>query len=81
VALRLLPLALRGGEAIVCDKGYAGREFAATVAERFGAVVLRPARASEPANGLHLSGIRQRIESVFWTLKDRLGWNITAPAR
>jgi hypothetical protein len=73
VALRLLPLALRGGEAIVCDKGYAGREFAATVAERFGAVVLRPARATEPDNGLHLSGIRQRIESVFWTLKDRLG--------
>jgi hypothetical protein len=73
VALRLLPLALRGGEAIVCDKGYAGREFAAIVAERFGAVVLRPARATEPDNGLHLSGIRQRIESVFWTLKDRLG--------
>ena len=73
VALRLLPLALRGGEAIVCDKGYAGREFADTVAERFGAVVLRPARADEPDNGLHLSGIRQRIESVFWTLKDRLG--------
>jgi hypothetical protein len=73
VALRLLPVALRGGEAIVCDKGYAGREFAATVAERFGAVVLRPARANEPDNGLHLSGIRQRIESVFWTLKDRLG--------
>jgi DDE family transposase len=73
VALRLLPLALRGGEAIVCDKGYAGREFAATVADRFGATVLRPARADEPDNGLHLSGIRQRIESVFWTLKDRLG--------
>jgi hypothetical protein len=36
-------------------------------------MVLRPARADEPDNGLHLSGIRQRIESVFWTLKDRLG--------
>jgi len=73
VALRLLPLALHGGEAIVCDKGYAGREFAATVAARFGAAVLRPARANEPDNGLHLSGIRQRIESIFWTLKDHLG--------
>jgi hypothetical protein len=73
VALRLLPLALHGGEAIVCDKGYAGREFAATVAARFGAVVLRPARANEPDNGLHLSGIRQRIESVFQTCKDVLG--------
>jgi hypothetical protein len=74
VALRLLPLALRGGEAIVCDKGYAGREFAAACAERFQATVLRPSRKDEPDNAhLHLSSIRQRIESVFWTLKDRLG--------
>ena len=73
VALRLLPLALRGGEAVVCDKGYAGAEFADSVAERFGAAVLRPARANEPHNGPHLSSVRQLIESVFWTLKDRLG--------
>jgi hypothetical protein len=73
VALRLLPMALRGGEAIVCDKGYAGQDFERQVAERFGARVLRPARRDEPANGLHLSSIRQRIESIFWTLKDRLG--------
>jgi hypothetical protein len=74
VALRLLPLALRGGEAIVCDKGYAGKEFAAACAERFGAAVLRPSRKDEPDNAhLHLSSIRQLIESVFWTLKDRLG--------
>jgi hypothetical protein len=73
VALRLLPLALHGGEAIVCDKGYAGREFAEAVRDRFGAAVLRPSRATEPDNGIPLSSIRQRIESVFWTLKDRLG--------
>jgi len=73
VALRLLPLALRGGEAIVCDKGYAGAEFEAACAERFGAQVLRPARQDEPDNALHLSSIRQRIESVFQTLKQRLG--------
>ena len=73
VALRLLPLALRGGEALVCDKGYAGREFEQAVRERFGARVLRPSRADEPDNGLHLSSIRQLVESVFWTLKDRLG--------
>lgn len=42
VALRLLPFAFRGGEAIVCDNAH-----------------------------LHLSSIRQRIESVFWTLKDK----------
>jgi hypothetical protein len=73
VALRLLPIALRGGEALVCDKGYAGSEFEQAVAERFGARVLRPSRADEPDNGLHLSSIRQLVESVFWTLKDRLG--------
>jgi hypothetical protein len=73
VALRLLPHALHGGEQIVCDKGYAGREFAEEVEARFGAEILRPNRKDEPTGTLHLSAIRQRIESVFWTLKDRLG--------
>jgi hypothetical protein len=73
VARRLFALALRGGETIVCDKGYAGAEFAQHAAQRYHATVLRPARKTEPANGLHLSGIRQRIESIFWTLKDHLG--------
>ena len=70
-ALKLLPQALRGGETIVCDKGYAGREFAAAVAE-LGATVLRPARRNEPEPGPHLAPIRQRIESVFFTCKDLL---------
>ena len=73
VALRLLPQALHGGEQIICDKGYAGREFAAEVEARFAAEVLRPSRRDEPDGPLHLAMIRQRIESVFWTLKDRLG--------
>jgi Transposase DDE domain len=73
VALRLLPHALHGGEQVVCDKGYAGREFAAEVEARFAAEVLRPNRKDEPGTGPALSMIRQRIESVFWTLKDRLG--------
>ncbi len=73
VARRLFARALRGGETIVCDKGYAGAEFAEHAAQRYGAAVLRPARATEPDNGVHLSGIRQRIESIFWTLKDQLG--------
>ena len=47
VALSLLPRALRGGETIVCDKGYAGREFASQVAV-LGATVVRPARRNEP---------------------------------
>jgi hypothetical protein len=71
VALTLLPRALSGGETIVCDKGYAGREFAAAVAA-LGAAVLRPPRQNEPQTGPHLAPIRQRIESVFWTCKDLL---------
>jgi Transposase DDE domain len=71
VALTLLPRALAGGETIICDKGYAGREFADSVAG-LGALVLRPARANEPQTGIHLAPLRQRIESVFWTCKDLL---------
>lgn len=71
VALTLLPRALAGGETIVCDKGYAGREFADAVAD-LGAILLRPPRQTEPQTGPHLAPIRQRIESVFWTCKDLL---------
>ena len=71
VALTLLPRALTGGETIVCDKGYAGREFAHAVAN-LGATVARPPRQTEPQTGPHLAPIRQRIESVFWTCKDLL---------
>jgi Transposase DDE domain len=71
VALELLPRALRGGEALVTDKGYAGAEFELAV-EGMDAKLLRPARKNEPDNGLHLSTIRQRIESIFWTCKDLL---------
>jgi len=71
VALTLLPRALAGGETIVCDKGYAGREFAAAVGE-IGATIARPPRRNEPKQGPHLAPIRQRIESAFWTCKDLL---------
>jgi hypothetical protein len=72
VALTLLPKALAGGETIVCDKGYAGGQFAQAVAA-LGATVARPARKNEPQTGPRLSMIRQRIESIFFTLKDLLG--------
>ena len=55
------------------------REFEAAVGE-LGALVLRPARKDEPDNGLHLSTIRQRIESVFQTCKDILTLERQAPA-
>lgn len=71
IALGLLPRALKGGETIICDKGYAGREFADAVRE-LGATIVRPARRDEPSQGPHLAPIRQRIESVFLTCKDLL---------
>ncbi len=60
-----------GGEIVIGDKGYAGRRFAAAVAE-LGATIVRPARKDEPASDLHLAPIRQRVESIFWTCKDIL---------
>jgi hypothetical protein len=69
VALTMLPRALKGGETIVCDKGYAGREFAESVA-KLGGTIVRPSRRDEPSRGPHLAPIRQRIESVFLTCKD-----------
>ena len=61
----------RGGELLLCDKGYAGRWFAEAV-EEIGATVVRPVRKDEPGRGPHLAPIRQRIESIFWTCKDLL---------
>ena len=56
---------------LICDKGYAGREFAVAVAE-LGATVVRPKREDEAGRGPHLAPIRQRIESIFWTCRDLL---------
>jgi Transposase DDE domain len=71
VALDLLPDALRGGEVVIADKGYAGREFSAALAQ-LGATIVRPARADEDHHGPHIAPIRQRIESIYWTTKDLL---------
>ena len=73
VALDLLRRTPRtGGEVLIADKGYAGREFAAAVAQ-LDCLLARPAPADEPDNGVHLAPIRQRIESIFWSLKGTLG--------
>jgi transposase len=61
----------RGGETLLGDKGYAGREFAQAVAD-LDATIVRPNRKDEPGRGPHLAPIRQRIESIFWTCKDLL---------
>lgn len=72
VGLRLLDRVRRhGGETLLGDKGYAGRDFATKVSER-DATIVRPRRKDEPGNGPHLAPIRQRIESIFWTCKDLL---------
>ena len=55
----------------LCDKGYAGRAFAASAAH-LGVTVVRPERADEAGRGPDLAPIRQRIESIFWTAKDLL---------
>ncbi len=72
VGLELLARTRRaGGEILLGDKGYAGREFARGVRE-LGATIVRPTRRDEPGRGPHLAPIRQRIESIFWTCKDLL---------
>jgi Transposase DDE domain len=72
VALKLLARCRRrGGETIIGDKGYAGKEFAQAVSE-LDATIIRPKLKNEPGRGPHLAPIRQRIESIFWTCKDIL---------
>jgi hypothetical protein len=72
VGIELLERANRaGGETVIGDKGYAGREFAEALGE-LEATIIRPARKDEPDRSIHLAPIRQRIESIFWTCKDIL---------
>ncbi|MGI8428970.1 MAG: IS982 family transposase [Solirubrobacteraceae bacterium] len=72
VGLVLLDRCTRhGGETLLGDKGYAGREFAQAVSQR-DATFVRPRRSDEKGRGPHLAPIRQRIESIFWTCKDIL---------
>jgi hypothetical protein len=72
VCLRLVERLHRTGPVIVIgDKGYASRNFAAAMRDR-NAVIIRPRRNDESGRSPHLAPIRQRIESIFWTLKDLL---------
>lgn len=56
----------------VCDKGFAGKDFENTLQAEFGITVIRPARRDEPGHSFP-NWLRQRIESVNWTLKGQLG--------
>jgi hypothetical protein len=72
VCLRLLGRVNRTGPlTILGDKGYAGADFEADTAE-LGATIIRPRRKDEPEGGPHLAPLRQRIESIYWTVKDIL---------
>ena len=80
VALELLARCRRaGGETVLGDKGYAGRDFATSVSE-LDATIMRPRRKDESGRGPHLAPIRQRIESIFWTAKTSSPSSGTAPA-
>ncbi|MCI0689774.1 MAG: transposase [Sporichthyaceae bacterium] len=57
---------------IVCDKGFAGADFQATLAGH-GLTVIRPARAGEPDPKTFPNWLRQRVEAIIWTLKGQLG--------
>jgi hypothetical protein len=60
------------GTTIICDKGFAGRDFEAAVAE-LRALLLRPSRLDEPGRlDPPIGWIRQRIESIIQTLKGQL---------
>jgi hypothetical protein len=72
VGIELLRRANRsGGEILIADKGYAGRDFAEAL-YGLGVTVLRPSRKEEPQSQVNLALIPQRIESIFWTCKDIL---------
>jgi Transposase DDE domain len=71
IALNMLPRALHGGETIIGDKNYSGRQFTADITA-LGGQLVRPPRKDEPKTAPRLSILRQRVESIFWTCKDLL---------
>jgi len=71
-ALALLQANPIEGATIICDKGFAGAEFNAAVAE-LQALLLRPSRTDEPDRpNPPIASIRQRIESIINSLKNQL---------
>jgi Transposase DDE domain len=71
VATHLLERVLQPGETVICDKGFAGADFEQHI-HSLGGTILRPDRRDEPPRFGSLGRIRQRIESIFDTLKDQL---------
>jgi len=71
VAAEMLQRVALEGHTVIADKGFAGEEFEQIMAGR-GARFLRPDRKNEPCRHGSLGGVRQWIESVFWTCKGQL---------
>jgi hypothetical protein len=59
------------GYTVIADKGFAGAEFEALMAE-LGAYFLRPDRKGEPARFGSLGSVRQWIESIIDSIKGQL---------
>jgi hypothetical protein len=54
---------------LIGDKNFRGKDFESDL-ETLDAEIMRPRRKDEAGRGPHLAPVRQRIESIFWTLKD-----------
>ncbi len=80
IALQLLERCRRhGGEVLLGDKGYAGREFAQSVSE-LDATILRPRRRDEPGRRPHLAPIRNASSRSSGPAKTSSPSNVTAHA-
>ena len=64
---------IRDGQVMLADKGFSGKDFAATTAAA-GIRLLRPDRKDETYRNGNLGGVRQRIESVNQTLMCTPTW-------
>jgi Transposase DDE domain len=71
VAAEMLRRVELRGYTVIADKGFAGEEFEALMAE-LGALFLRPDRKDEPRRFGGLGGVRQWIESIVDTFKGQL---------
>ena len=71
VAAEMLRRVQLDGYTVIADKGFAGEEFEALMAE-LGALFLRPDRKDEQPRFGGLGGVRQRVESIIDTIKGQL---------
>ena len=71
VAHEVLERCAQPGQTIITDKGFAGQEFEQLVLD-LGCRLIRPDRKDEPTRHGNLGGIRQWIESIIWSCKDKL---------